>query len=106
MRSLICTGSTLSRVICPNLRSVRAWTNVRFYSQPLLKTEETEPLSSLPSVITDLPLTDFTLKALQSKGFEKLFPIQSHCFEPIVEGKDLLGRASKYIKVWIKLSNY
>ncbi|KAJ3021704.1 Nucleolar RNA helicase 2 [Thoreauomyces humboldtii] len=38
-------------------------------------------------------LSESTLKSLAARGVTQLFPIQAASFKPIMEGKDLLGRA-------------
>lgn len=41
----------------------------------------------------DLPLSREVLKGIEELGFENLFPIQAQAIMPLLEGKDVIGRA-------------
>jgi hypothetical protein len=43
--------------------------------------------------ISELGISPEIVKALSSKGIEKLFPIQKAVLEPAMEGRDMIGRA-------------
>eukprot|EP00890_Picochlorum_soloecismus_P003166 jgi/Picsp_1/3850/NSC_01362-R1_protein len=46
-----------------------------------------------PMSIENFNLSSPTKSLLRAKGIESLFPIQSQCLVPLLEGKDLVGRA-------------
>lgn len=50
------------------------------------------PTAAGSSALEDYPLSDTTISNLRSKGIVSLFPIQTACFRPIFEGKDVIGR--------------
>lgn len=50
------------------------------------------PTTAGSSVLEDYPLSETTISNLRSKGIVSLFPIQTACFHPIFEGKDVIGR--------------
>lgn len=61
--------------------------------------ESEQTKASTPEAVADpLCIDNFSLSApvkslLRAKGIETLFPIQAQCIVPLVEGKDLVGRA-------------
>lgn len=50
------------------------------------------PLPSRPQV-SNLGLSDETIRALHGRGIQSLFPIQRMVLQPAMEGRDLIGRA-------------
>lgn len=43
--------------------------------------------------LTNIGLSEVTIKALEKRGITALFPIQKHVYEPAASGRDLIGRA-------------
>lgn len=57
-----------------------------------------QPPAAAPPAADPLSLDNFALSEpvkslLRAKGIEALFPIQAQCLPPVLEGKDLVGRA-------------
>ncbi|PRP86148.1 DEAD/DEAH box RNA helicase [Planoprotostelium fungivorum] len=51
------------------------------------------PLSSDKSAVTNYRISEATVLALASRGVTTLFPIQTAAYDPIFDGKDVIGRA-------------
>ncbi len=46
-----------------------------------------------PAQLVNCGLSPATVAKLEEKGITALFPIQKHVFEPVMAGRDLIGRA-------------
>lgn len=97
-----------SVIIQPKLKSktvhevqkVKSSSKVLIVAEPLIRSDQgTDKIEKFQNIgessfpLDQFDLTESTVKHLNDRGIESLFPIQAQTYWPIRQGKDLIGRA-------------
>lgn len=62
-------------------------------SKPSMKPTLLLTENTAPTPISEFNFSEKILSIMKDKNIESLYPLQASCYNPIIEGKDLIGRA-------------
>lgn len=64
----------------------------KFFKESVMQENKAEEQEVYPNQLEDYISSKKTIEILRKKGVKYLFPIQEKCYQPILEGKDLIGK--------------